>query len=52
MSNNAFGRDKAFADIQAIYREINLADSVTLEVFKGGHEVAGTAAIAWLNSLL
>jgi hypothetical protein len=52
LSNNAFGRDKAFADIQAIYREVNSADSVTLEVFKGEHEVAGTNAIDWLKSSL
>jgi hypothetical protein len=52
LSNNAFGRDKVFADIQAIYRETNSADSVALEVFKGEHEIAGARAIDWLTSSL
>lgn len=52
LSNNTFGRDKVFADIQAAYRELNAADSVTLEVFEGEHVVAGTNALAWLNSVL
>lgn len=50
LSNNSFGRDEAFAGIQAFYREIDAADAVTLEVFEGAHEVAGTKAIAWLAS--
>jgi hypothetical protein len=48
--NNQFWRDETFANIQAIYREINAADAVTLELFEGEHEVAGTKAIAWLTS--
>ncbi len=50
LSNNDFGRDETFANIQAMYREIDAADAVTLEVFDGEHEVAGTKAIAWLRS--
>jgi hypothetical protein len=47
-SNNTYGRDDAYAKIQAAYREVDAADAVTLRVFPGGHEVAGTDAIAWL----
>jgi hypothetical protein len=50
LSNNRFGRDETFANIQAIYREVDAADAVTLELFEGEHEVAGTKAIAWLTS--
>ena len=50
LSNNSFGRDETYANIQAIYREVNAADAITLEVFEGEHEVAGTKAIAWLVS--
>jgi hypothetical protein len=50
LSNNNFGRDDTFAGIQAAYREVDAADAVTLEVFEGEHEVAGTKAIAWLAS--
>jgi hypothetical protein len=50
LSNNSSGRDEVFANIQALYREVDAADAVTLEVFAGEHEVAGTRAIAWLQS--
>jgi hypothetical protein len=50
LSNNSFGRDETFARIQAQYREVDAAAAVTLEVFEGEHEVAGTKAIAWLAS--
>jgi hypothetical protein len=50
LSNNSFGRDEAFASIQALYREVDAADAITLEVFEGEHEVAGTKAVAWLAS--
>jgi hypothetical protein len=50
LSNNDFGRDETFAAIRAIYRDIDAADAVSLEVFEGGHEVVGTKAIAWLVS--
>jgi hypothetical protein len=50
LSNNAFGRDETFASIRATYGEVNAADAVTLELFEGEHEVAGTKAIAWLGS--
>jgi hypothetical protein len=51
-SNNAFGRDETYAKIQSAYREVNAADAVTLRVFAGGHEVAGTEAIGWLSRQL
>jgi hypothetical protein len=50
LSNNSFGRDETFANIQATYREVNAVDAVTLEVFEGAHEVVGTKAIEWLAS--
>ena len=52
LSNNTFGRDHAFAKIQSAYREVDAAGAVTLRVFAGGHEVAGTEAIAWLSAQL
>jgi hypothetical protein len=50
LSNNTFGRDQAFAKIQSAYREVDAVDAVTLRVFPGGHEVAGTEAITWLSA--
>jgi hypothetical protein len=52
LSNNTFGRDQAFAKTLSAYREVDAADAVTLRVFAGGHEVAGTEAIAWLSTQL
>jgi hypothetical protein len=52
LSNNTFGRDETFAKIQSTYREVDAADAVTLQVFPGGHEVAGTEAIDWLSTQL
>jgi hypothetical protein len=52
LNNNTFGLDEAFARIQSNYREVDAADGVTLEIFAGGHEVAGTKAIAWLQAQL
>ena len=52
LSNNTFGRDQAFAKIQSAYREVDAADAVTLRVFAGGHEAAGTEAISWLSAQL
>lgn len=49
LSNNTFGRDEAFAKVQAAYREINASDAVTMELFAGRHEVAASKAIAWLQ---
>ena len=49
LNNNTFGRDDAFAKILSAYREVDAADAVKLELFSGGHEVAGTEAIAWLS---
>ena len=48
--NSGFGVDEAFAEVQSAYREINASDAVTMEKFAGGHEVAGTKAIAWLQA--
>jgi hypothetical protein len=50
LSNNTFGRDQAFAKIQSAYREVDAASAVTLRVFPGGHEAAGTEAISWLSA--
>jgi hypothetical protein len=47
LSGNAFGRDETFAEVQAAYREIGASDAVTMEIFAGGHEVAGS--ISWLQ---
>jgi hypothetical protein len=52
LSNNAFGLDETFAKIQSAYREVDAAGAVTLQIFAGGHEVAGTNAIAWLQAQL
>ena len=52
LNNNSFGRDEAFAEVQAAYREINASDAVTRETFAGSHEVAGSKAIAWLQAQL
>lgn len=52
LSNNSFGRDQAFAKVQSAYREVDAAGAVTLRVFAGGHEVAGTEAISWLSAQL
>jgi hypothetical protein len=52
LSNNSFGLDETFAKVQSAYREINASDALTMETFVGGHEVAGTKAIAWLEAQL
>jgi hypothetical protein len=52
LSNNSFGLDEAFAQVQSAYREISASDAVTMETFAGSHEVAGTKAIAWLQAQL
>jgi hypothetical protein len=52
LNNNTFGLDEAFAKIKSVYREVDAADAVTLQVFAGRHEVAGTKAIAWLQAQL
>ena len=52
LSNNTFGRDQAFAKTLSAYREVDAADAVTLRVFAGGHEVAGTESIGWLSTQL
>jgi hypothetical protein len=49
LSNNAFGLDEAFAKVQAAYHEVSASDALTMDIFVGGHEVAGSRAIAWLQ---
>ncbi len=51
LNNNAFGLDEVFAKVQAAYREIDASNAVTMEPFAGSHEVAGSKAIAWLQTL-
>jgi hypothetical protein len=52
LSNNTFGRDRAYEKIQSAYREVDAADAVRLRVFAGGHEVDGTESMAWLSTQL
>jgi hypothetical protein len=50
LSSKSYGLDETFAKVQSAYREINASDALTMETFAGGHEVAGTKAIAWLQA--